>query len=150
MAIGALVLVSGTAAHADLQQSVASAWAVAETRSAVTVENLGSSSRWPTIGSGSQWSSVTNTGDWRAGFWPGVLWFVSQRTGEAGWLQNARDWSQPLATSSNNNHDIGFIVIGSMGKGLLYHDDVNDPDGSYRCQRQDGDSAWGAVAQQPL
>jgi hypothetical protein len=129
---GAVVLLFAIPVRADLQDAMTQAWSNAETRSAATVESLGSTSRWPTIGSGGQWSSVTSSSDWRAGFWPGVLWFVSQRNGDAAWLQYARDWSQPLATSSNNNHDIGFIILGSMGKGLLCHDDVNDPDGSYR------------------
>jgi hypothetical protein len=61
-----------------------------------------------------------------------VLWFVSQRNGDASWVQHAKDASLPLATSSNNNHDIGFIVLGSMGKGWLCHDESNDPGGSYR------------------
>lgn len=78
------------------------------------------------------WLVATNTSDWRSGFWPGTLWLLAQRTGSATWRQRATDWSAPLATSTNIDHDIGFITLNSLGKGWLYHDDLSDPGGTYR------------------
>lgn len=128
---GILLLSTGTV-RADLRDALATAWSNAEIRSAATVTSLGSTSRWPTIGNGSVWLYSTSTKDWRAGFWPGSLWFISQHNDDPSWVVNAKDWSLPLATSINADHDIGFIVLGSMGKAWLCHDDVNDPGGTYR------------------
>jgi len=79
-----------------------------------------------------KWSTTNGTGDWHAGFWPGCLWMLSQRTGNATWLQRAIDWSAPLANSTNGDHDIGFITMASMGKARLCSDDLTDPGGGYR------------------
>ena len=134
--VGTLKLAAG-----DLPGMLAEAWATAEQRSAATVSWMettygvtGKYSRFPTSGnlSTGRWAVVSNTRDWRTGFWPGTLWFLAQRTGSGTWRQLAADWSEPLAQSANTDHDIGFIVLGSVGKGWLYHDDLTDPAGSYR------------------
>ncbi len=78
------------------------------------------------------WVVATHNRDWRAGFWPGTLWFLAGKTGSELWKQRAAAWSETLATSENTDHDIGFIVMSSVGKGWLYHDDLSDPGGSYR------------------
>jgi hypothetical protein len=57
---------------------------------------------------------------------------LAQRTGNAVWRQRATDWSDALAQSGNTDHDIGFILLGSMGKARAFHDDFNDPGGAYR------------------
>jgi hypothetical protein len=75
---------------------------------------------------------ASNTRDWRNGFWPGILWMLAQKTGDPVWQQRATDWSAALAASANTDHDIGFILLGSMGKGWYFHDDLSDPGGSYR------------------
>lgn len=117
------------------------AWTRAEERSAATVTwmtaTYGSSgmlARYPTVGNVStgRWTTTSNTGDWRAGFWPGALWMVAAKTGSTTWRQRATDWSAALAATTNSDHDIGFIALGSLGKGWQFHDDVSDPGGSYR------------------
>lgn len=126
---------------AGMSSLLAEAWPVAEERSAGTVAWLNASygtpgmyARYPTVASFStgKWTTTTSTGDWRAGFWPGTLWMLAQKTGDEVWRQRATAWSQALATSTNTDHDIGFVLLGSMGKGWYFHDDLNDPDGSYR------------------
>ncbi len=79
-----------------------------------------------------RWAVVSNTRDWRNGFWPGILWTLAQHTGDDLWRQHATNWSNALATAANLDHDIGFITLASLGKGWLYHDDLSDPDGTYR------------------
>ncbi len=100
----------------------------------VTYGSPGMFNRYPTIANPStgKWSISGSTGDWRAGFWPGTLWMLALKTGDDVWRQRATDWSQALAASTNTDHDIGFILLGSMGKGWYFHDDLNDPGGSYR------------------
>ena len=125
----------------DLSSLLAEAWPVAEERCDGTVAWLNSSygtpgmfARYPTVANFStgKWTTTSSTGDWRAGFWPGTLWMLAQKTGDEAWRQRATGWSQALASSTNSDHDIGFILLGSMGKGWYFHDDLNDPGGSYR------------------
>lgn len=137
-AIAVLVPIPGPAV--ELGDRLADAWEVAAQRSAGTVEWMedswgspGMFDRHPTVGlSTGKWTTSNSPADWHAGFWPGTLWMLAQKTGEDAWRQRAAGWSQPLAATTNTNHDIGFIVLGSMGKGWYFHDDCNDPDGSYR------------------
>lgn len=140
-ALAVLLQVAGSSATTELDLLMADAWTVAGQRSATTVawmestyKSPGMFTRYPTIGdfSSGKWTVVSNAGDWHAGFWPGTLWMLAQKTGDDAWRQRATGWSQALATSTNTNHDIGFILLGSMGKGWYFHDDLTDPGGSYR------------------
>lgn len=116
------------------------AWTRAEERSSATVAwmttTYGSDmfTRYPTVGDipTGRWTITADTGDWRAGFWPGALWMLAAKTGSSTWRQRATDWSAALATTTNSDHDIGFIVLGSLGKGWQFHDDLSDPGGTYR------------------
>lgn len=40
--------------------------------------------------------TTTNDGDWTGGGWPGMLWLLAKRTGNAGYLAAARTWSERL------------------------------------------------------
>ena len=128
-------------AATELGDQMADAWTVAGLRSAETVEWLEETYgepvmhlRYPNVGnlSTGKWSTLQNTRDWRNGFWPGTLWMLAQKTGDDAWRQHATAWSAALAESTNADHDIGFILLGSMGKGWYFHDDLSDPGGSYR------------------
>jgi unsaturated chondroitin disaccharide hydrolase len=136
-----ILIVPLQVAFADLQDSVDHAWSVAVQRSEETVTWMGSNyavpqiySRYPSITNTStgKWMILSVTRDWRTGFWPGVQWMIAQKTGSEVWRQRATDWSAPLAASTNTDHDIGFIVLGALGKGWLYHDDLSDPGSAYR------------------
>lgn len=133
--------VASSRAATGLHDRMADAWMVAGLRSAATVEWLedtyGESAmhlRYPNVGnlSTGKWSTLQNTRDWRNGFWPGTLWMLARKTGDDAWRQHATAWSAALAESTNTDHDIGFILLGSMGKGWYFHDDLSDPGGSYR------------------
>lgn len=91
-------------------------------------------SRYPTLGNNAtgRWTVTNLNRDWRDGFWPGILWMLARSTGNDPWRQRATAWTLPLAATTNIDHDIGFITVTSLGKGLLYHDDLTDPDNDYR------------------
>ena len=124
----------------DISGLLPQAWTVAEQRSAETVAWMTTTYganlylQTPAVAdfTGGRWAMYLNDKDWRNGFWPGTLWLLAQRTGSEVWKQRAINWSAPLATSSNSDHDIGFIILSSHGKALLYHDDLNDPGGAHR------------------
>lgn len=139
--LGSLPFTCLDASATEVPTLLAEAWPVAEERSAGTVAWLDGSygtpgmfARYPTVAnfSSGKWSLTSSSGDWRAGFWPGTLWMLAQKTGDGVWRQHAAGWSQALAASANTDHDIGFILLGSMGKGWYFHDDLSDPGGSYR------------------
>jgi unsaturated chondroitin disaccharide hydrolase len=128
-------------AAVDLSSTLSNAWVVAEQRSVATVNWMSNFYggtvmywRFPTVGdlANNRWSVTSSTGDWHAGFWPGTLWLLSQRTGSSVWLERATNWSYLLAYSSNTDHDIGFITMGSLGKAWYCNDDLTDPAGTYR------------------
>jgi hypothetical protein len=125
----------------DLPADFAQAWSVAEQRSTQTVNWMNASygspamhAKYPSVGNTGTgyWDVVSNTRDWRNGFWPGTLWLLAQHTGNDLWKQRATDWSAALATTTNVDHDIGFITVASLGKGWFFHDDLTDPGVAYR------------------
>lgn len=124
-----------------LDDQLAAVWTLAEQRSEATVSWMNATygvplmhACYPQVGNPAtgKWTIATTSRDWRAGFWPAVLWMLSERTGNPVWKQRAVDWSDGLATSLNLDHDIGFITLGSLGKGYLANDDLTDPGGVYR------------------
>ncbi|MFY0686444.1 MAG: glycoside hydrolase family 88 protein [Cyclobacteriaceae bacterium] len=58
--------------------------------------------------------------DWTSGFWPGVLWYVYEYTGEDKWLNEAdrfTEYLKPLSVQPAYDHDLGFQVFNSAGNG---------------------------------
>ena len=140
-ALSVMFLSATPLAARDLSVDLAQAWSVSEQRSAATIDwmaaNYGSDAmvaNFPTVGdlTTGRWSIVSNNRDWQDGFWPGTLWMLAQHSGSELWRQRATDWSASLAQSANADHDIGFIVLSSLGKAWLYHDELSDPGGAYR------------------
>lgn len=65
----------------------------------------------------SNWTLV-NVKDWCSGFWPGVLWYSYEATGDEELLEDAVRFTLPLkeiAYTPAENHDIGFMVNSSYG-----------------------------------
>lgn len=60
--------------------------------------------------------------DWRSGFFPGSIWYLSQLTGDKSLIPVAIQYTENLheAQFITNNHDIGFIVNDSYGNGLRF------------------------------
>jgi hypothetical protein len=133
--------VIGSATATGIEELMDDAWVLAALRIDATADWMGTGygspgmfTRYPTVANTAtgKWSVTANNGDWRAGFWPGTLWMLAQKTGENSWRLRATEWSQSLAATANGDHDIGFILLGSMGKGWYFHDDLSDPGGTYR------------------
>ncbi len=58
--------------------------------------------------------------DWTSGFWPGILWYAYEASGDEEIKKQAEKFTQPIeliAHSSAQNHDIGFMVYCSFGNG---------------------------------
>lgn len=67
----------------------------------------------------STWRFV-NYKDWTSGFWPGVLWYLYEATGDEKWNREADRFSQlltPLSLTKAADHDLGFQVFNSFGNG---------------------------------
>ena len=59
--------------------------------------------------------------EWCSGFWPGILWMDYAMTDDREVLKAARGYTEslrPLAYQPVFDHDLGFIMLGSYGKGL--------------------------------
>jgi len=68
--------------------------------------------------------------DWTSGFYPGILWYVYEFTGNEEWAKQARHFTGLLEREKYNGgtHDMGFKMYCSFGNGLRltgdasYHD----------------------------
>tara|TARA_R110002050_G_scaffold81133_1_gene173420 strand:+ start:27399 stop:28568 length:1170 start_codon:yes stop_codon:yes gene_type:complete len=78
----------------------------------------------------SEWNKV-GVHDWCSGFWPGILWYAYEASGDSAILANASEFTEPLRGVLNvpvDNHDLGFMLYCSFGNGLrlapdtAYHD----------------------------
>jgi len=66
-----------------------------------------------------QWNKV-GIHDWCSGFWPGILWYTYQETGDSTILANARKFTAPLKGVLDvpvADHDLGFMLFCSFGNG---------------------------------
>lgn len=66
-----------------------------------------------------QWRFVDYK-DWTSGFWPGELWYLYAFSQDESILKAAEKYTaylQPLSVSSAVDHDLGFQVFNSYGKG---------------------------------
>jgi len=64
--------------------------------------------------------------DWTSGFFPGILWYMNEMTGEKAFEQSARRWTERLTPIQwfAGSHDVGFMVFCSFGNGYrLRHDE---------------------------
>jgi len=67
-------------------------------------------------------------GDWTSGFFPGVLWYLYEYTGDQKWEQQARKFTTRIEDEQYNGktHDMGFKIFCSVGNG--YRLTANDHD----------------------
>ena len=57
---------------------------------------------------------------WTEGFWPGILWYAYEYSGDEAILEAAKGYTEVLEFLSENpayDHDLGFIVFNSYGNG---------------------------------
>ena len=57
--------------------------------------------------------------DWTSGFFPGILWYLYEYSGDTQFLSAAKSWTNTLKDQCYNTstHDIGFIINSSFGQG---------------------------------
>lgn len=68
-----------------------------------------------------QWQYVGYR-DWCSGFWPGILWYIYGYTHNEKWKQKADRYTReltPLSYQKGFDHDLGFMVFTSFGKGYM-------------------------------
>ena len=69
--------------------------------------------------------SVVAGHDWTSGFYPGVMWYMYELTGDLGWKEKAVRYTGKLEKEMYNgsNHDVGFRMYCSYGNGLRLIED---------------------------
>lgn len=65
-----------------------------------------------------EWETLS-PGSWTSGFYPGVLWYLYDYTGEPEMLALAKKWTAGLEVQSldTGTHDVGFQIMCSFGNG---------------------------------
>jgi rhamnogalacturonyl hydrolase YesR len=63
--------------------------------------------------------NFVSSDDWTSGFFPGILWYLYEYSGDEEMLKSARKWTSSLREQCYNTstHDIGFIINSSFGQG---------------------------------
>jgi unsaturated chondroitin disaccharide hydrolase len=63
---------------------------------------------------------LVNYEDWTSGFFPGILWYLNEYTGDVKWKETADKYSRlllPLSEKTATDHDLGFQIYNSFGNG---------------------------------
>lgn len=91
------------------------------TQATKTLEMIPQDSLMPrNIAPGEKEWKMVSIHDWTSGFWPGILWYLYEYTGEENWKNEAEKFSEylyPLSRKSAADHDLGFQVFNSVGNG---------------------------------
>ncbi|MFW5821248.1 MAG: glycoside hydrolase family 88 protein [Bacteroidota bacterium] len=64
--------------------------------------------------------NLSRVSNWTSGFWPGILWYIYDYTGEQEWLEAAQKTTAHLECNKNRlykTHDLGFMMYNSFGHG---------------------------------
>ncbi len=64
--------------------------------------------------------NLSRVSNWTSGFWPGILWYIYDYTGEQEWLDAARKTTAHLENNKMlwyKTHDLGFMMYNSFGHG---------------------------------
>lgn len=62
---------------------------------------------------------LVKSSDWTSGFFPGVLWYLYERTNDKKWLKQAEEFTRGIEPEKYNGktHDMGFKIYCSFGNG---------------------------------
>ncbi|AWW32758.1 glucuronyl hydrolase [Echinicola strongylocentroti] len=86
-----------------------------------SLEQLTAYDRFPrNIPEGEKHWETVDVRDWTSGFWPGVLWYSYEYTGDDELRRQAEKYTAPLeviSKSAARDHDIGFMMYCSYGNG---------------------------------
>jgi unsaturated chondroitin disaccharide hydrolase len=72
-----------------------------------------------TAANGNRWTWAYSPG-WTSGFFPGLLWQLSNATGDEAFQTAAAQWTagRESEKTETSGHDIGFMIFGSFGNGI--------------------------------
>lgn len=70
---------------------------------------------------------IVRSGDWTSGFFPGMLWFMYERTKKQEWKDAAAEFTALMSREPYNgdSHDVGFKVYNSYGNGFRLTNDTS-------------------------
>ena len=93
----------------------------ASAKIAYTLSMLPDTSLLPrSMPSGDSLWRCTGIYDWTSGFWPGLLWYDAEYTGDSSLLRKAQLWTsrlEPVKQMPSKTHDLGFMLYCSFGNG---------------------------------
>lgn len=72
------------------------------------------------IAPGAEYWSTTDVNGWTSGYWPGILWYMYEYSGDEGLKNDAHRFTMPLQEAKNwhnKYHDLGLIAFCSFGNG---------------------------------
>ena len=92
-----------------------------------TIDGLDSFDRMPRniLKGQKEWNTV-GIHDWTSGFWPGILWYAYEASGDSIILNNAKKFTASLKGVLDvpvDNHDLGFMLFNSYGNGYRLTED---------------------------
>lgn len=112
-----LLLVSCNAQKVDVQNELE--FCVQQANK--TIAQIPNDSLFPrSISNGNANWDYVNKKDWTSGFWPGILWYLYQYTGDKYFELKADSTTTELtsvAYSPSFDHDLGFMLYNSFGNG---------------------------------
>jgi hypothetical protein len=84
-----------------------------------TVQELGDSTAYPRSTSREGKWKTGPIQSWTSGFFPGILWYMNELTGDSSFRKPAARWTEGLTPLQfyGGSHDIGFMVFCSFGNG---------------------------------
>jgi len=77
-----------------------------------------------------KWNKV-GIHDWTSGFWPGLLWYAYEASGDKEILNSAKKYTESLRVVLDvpvDNHDLGFMLYCSFGNGYRLTKDAGYKD----------------------
>ena len=84
-----------------------------------TVQEFGDSTAYPRSTSREGKWKTGPIQSWTSGFFPGILWYMNELTGDSSFRKSAERWTEGLTPLQfyGGSHDIGFMVFCSFGNG---------------------------------
>ncbi|HAP35629.1 MAG TPA: glucuronyl hydrolase, partial [Bacteroidetes bacterium] len=84
-----------------------------------TIKEIGDTVAYPrSTTTEGKWKTIPIR-DWTSGFFPGILWYMNELTGDNSFRKSAVRWTEGLTPLQfySGSHDIGFMVFSSFGNG---------------------------------
>lgn len=94
---------------------------ISEQQVASALENLKDTALMPrNIEQGQTNWNTTKITSWTSGFFPALLWYIYDFSGQEKWKETAHRWTmrlKPIVRNQYKDHDLGFMIYCSFGNG---------------------------------